>query len=287
MTAAQQSHNPRYVSIRKALFLSATLRERFFPNTFLSVSILPPNNYFKKKENQGFHVSSTPKACPQLTVYMVQQKVSFPAVYCIQSMEDVPDQWVCTIINNTDTYLTKEIQKLAEVDIFSARSSDFMETLLSLYKPKLKKICQSTAKAIPSDDRYQLAQEGFIDAALHYNPNLHIFPDYALFHAKKYLQSQIGQYSGSYTEYYALEKTLPDGTCYNTNSDPLALESFDLVINDVILKQSLTSLEYEVCQKITEGYKEHEILDMYQISSTEYSDILDTIRTSLSPDIQS
>lgn len=229
-------------------------------------------------KKQGFHVTSTSKPFPALTIHMSQQQVTFPAVYYIQAAADTPNQWVCTLNNNTDTYLTKEIQKLAKVDSFSARTSDFMETLLSLYKSDIRRICRVTAKTIPKDDRYQIAQEGFIQAALHYNPNFHVFPDYALTHTKRYLESHINKYSSSYTEYYPLENTSPDGKSYETTPDTMACDSFDFVLNENTLKQMLTSLEFDVCQKLAEGYKKEEIVDMYHMSLSEYENALSTIR---------
>ena len=234
------------------------------------------------ESKQGHHVNSTRKKDPKLTIFLSQQGVVFPAVYCVEESRDMKGVWEGILMTDTENHLIREILKLAAEDIFAARSCDPMQSLLDLYRPKLRAICRTMAKTIPKDDRFQIAQEGFIQATLQYRPNLHIFSDHVMAFTKKYLKSQIPSYSGTYKEFYPLERILPGGDSYEVFSSAEADASFETLSHKLDLERRLTPLELEVYQQLSKGYTQKEILDVCQLTPDRYLDILEHIRNVIS-----
>ena len=150
-------------------------------------------------------------------------------------------------MTDTENHLIREILKLAAEDIFAAHSCDPMQSLLDLYRP-----------------------------------NLHIFSNHVMAFTKKYLKSQIPSYSGTYKEFYPLERILPGGDSYEVFSSAEADASFETLSHKLDLERRLTPLELEVYQQLSKGYTQKEILDVCQLTPDRYLDILEHIRNIIS-----
>ena len=272
---------PPQISINKDGYISiGSVARRILPE-YVHFGFDASTKHLLLKEDttkKGYHVNTVRKKNPRLTIFMSRHKVTFPAVFCIEENTSSPGIWEGTLLENTELYLIKEIQKLAAGDLHTARSCDSMQSLLELYHPRIRAICRSIGKTIPWEDRFQIAQEGFIQATLQYKSNLHIFSEYVMEHTKKFLKQHIARYSGSYKEFYPLEKSGRDGSSYETLSSKTALRSLEDMLNHCDLEQRLSPMEWNVYNRLSEGYTKEEIQDEYGLTSQQYSNIKNRIR---------
>lgn len=230
----------------------------------------------------GVPVATQPKSFPELTRQLAKYSFPFPSSFYLAPDEAQPDLWVGTIHNQTEPHLLKAISKLSEKSAVTARQSPEMEDLLSLYHSQLKKVAYTTGRSIPFEDRFMIAQEGFIDAVLRYKPNFQVFQEYIIPEVRAHVKSQISLYSSYYKECIPLEKTSHDGkSSYSTFSDPAASRAFCLAIDEAALKSVLSELDYAVYQEMTNGLFPEEIMTQYHLSRVKYGTILKHLQNAI------
>lgn len=118
------------------------------------------------KKRKGLSVRNTSGTLKPLTISMANSGITFPVRYEIQAETAGDSIWQAEARYYDEKTLLKKIRSIR--DPKAARSSEEMQHLLLLYEETLRKICRSFSRSIPKADRFQLAQEGFLDGVLSY-----------------------------------------------------------------------------------------------------------------------
>lgn len=226
--------------------------------------------YIKAEGKQnGLRVSKSGLSHKNLTVHMFKSGIYFPVKFEIFPVANEPTEWEAAAKYFDEESLIKTIRNIK--DQKAARSCNEMEQLLLLYDTEIRKICRSYSRTIPKSDRLQLASEAFVNAVFTYKPYLEVFKEHISTEIRKYLSSQISNYSGSYQEYYPLQYTSPDGSEYEVYSSVAAEHAFSKIIDDIDLSRTLTPLEANVYHLISEGYLRKEICHKLHINACVYN----------------
>lgn len=249
-----KSRTPFIIFNASGQFSFNTSAKQFLPD-YVKIGFEPQEKllYIKSEgRKDGLRVSTPSLSLKDLTVRMSKSGIQFPVKFEISPIEDTPEEWKASANYFDEESLIKTIHSIK--DIKAARSCTEMEQLLLLYDTEIRKICRSYSRTIPKSDRFQLASEAFVNAVFTYKPYLEVFKEHISSEIRKFLSSQISDYSGSYQEYYPLQRTSPDGSEYEVYSSAAAEQAFNQMIDTVDLSRTLTPLEADVYRLISEGY---------------------------------
>lgn len=231
------------------------------------------------KKRKGLSVRNTSGTLKPLTISMANSGVTFPVRYEIQTETAGDSIWQAVARYYDAKTLLKKIRSIR--DPKAARSSEEMQHLLLLYEETLRKICRSFSRSIPKADRFQLAQEGFLDGVLSYQHYLADFDEHIRKTVVRFLKSQIPNYSAGYKECYSLPQTGTDGSEYEIYHSAKAEESFRDMLDKYDLSHTLTPLELQVHQLLKQGYIRSEICHMLHINVCVYNKTYSAIKKAL------